>query len=91
MKPWSGYSMLKRTDRVVKIAIAERSIPYLGAYAYPSEESRMHDLITRRVKQTLVQALGLDVNPDEIDDDEPLFGEGLGGRLHRLIGNRLCP
>ncbi len=34
--------------------------------------------ITRRVKQTLAQALGLDVNPDEIDDDEPLFGEGLG-------------
>ena len=41
----------------------------------------MHDTITpitRRVKQALVQALGLDVNPDEIDDNEPLFGEGLG-------------
>lgn len=41
----------------------------------------MHDPITpitRRVKQTLVQALGLDVNPDEIDDNEALFGEGLG-------------
>ena len=34
--------------------------------------------ITRRVKQTLVQALELDIDPDEIDDDEPLFGEGLG-------------
>ena len=41
----------------------------------------MHDPITpvtRRVKQALVQALGLDINPDEIDDNEPLFGEGLG-------------
>ena len=34
--------------------------------------------ITRRVKQTLVQALELDIDPAEIDDDEPLFGEGLG-------------
>ena len=34
--------------------------------------------ITRRVKQTLVQALELDIDPDEIDDDEPLFGEGFG-------------
>ena len=41
----------------------------------------MHDPITpitRRVKQVFVQALELDVDPDEIDDDEPLFGEGLG-------------
>ena len=34
--------------------------------------------ITRRVKQVFVQALELDIAPDEIDDDEPLFGEGLG-------------
>lgn len=34
--------------------------------------------ITRRVKQAFVQALELDVDPDEIDDDEPLFGAGLG-------------
>ena len=34
--------------------------------------------ITRRVKQVFVQALELDVYPDEIDDDEPLFGERLG-------------
>ena len=41
----------------------------------------MHDpttSITRRVKQVFVQALELDVDPSEIDDDEPLFGEGLG-------------
>ena len=41
----------------------------------------MHDPITpitRRVKQVFVQALELDIDPDEIDDDEPLFGEGLG-------------
>ena len=34
--------------------------------------------ITRRVKQVFTQALELDIEPDEIDDDEPLFGEGLG-------------
>ena len=34
--------------------------------------------ITRRVKQVFVEALELDIDPDEIDDDEPLFGEGLG-------------
>jgi len=34
--------------------------------------------ITRRVKQVFIQALELDIDPDEIDDDEPLFGEGLG-------------
>lgn len=33
--------------------------------------------ITRRVKQAFVQALELDVDPDEIDD-ESLFGAGLG-------------
>ena len=41
----------------------------------------MHDPTTsiiRRVKQVFVQALELDVDPDEIDDNEPLFGEGLG-------------
>ena len=34
--------------------------------------------ITRRVKQVFVEALELDIDPDEIDDDEPLFGEDLG-------------
>ncbi len=32
-----------------------------------------------KVKQTLVEELNLeDVSPEDIDDDSPLFGEGLG-------------
>ncbi|SMP46316.1 phosphopantetheine-binding protein [Desulfonatronum lacustre] len=32
-----------------------------------------------KVKQTLVEELNLeDVSPEDIDDDAPLFGEGLG-------------
>jgi len=38
----------------------------------------MSDLRTE-LKHKLVKTLDLqDVNPDDIDDDEPLFGEGLG-------------
>ena len=35
--------------------------------------------VTHRVKEALVQGLQLDVEPNEIPDDEPLFGEGLAG------------
>ncbi|PWK08992.1 phosphopantetheine-binding protein [Tumebacillus permanentifrigoris] len=31
-----------------------------------------------RVKQCIINRLGLDVSADEIEDDAPLFGEGLG-------------
>ena len=32
-----------------------------------------------KVKQTLIEELNMeDVSPEEIDDDAPLFGEGLG-------------
>ena len=34
--------------------------------------------IKRRVKQTVVKALQLSVNPEKIPDDEILFGGGLG-------------
>jgi acyl carrier protein len=34
--------------------------------------------ITQRVKEVVVQALKLNIDPDEIADDESLFGEGLG-------------
>ncbi len=30
----------------------------------------------KRVKRTIAATLGLDVDPEEIPDDEPLFGEG---------------
>ena len=33
--------------------------------------------IAQRVKQALVQGLQLKINPEDIADDEPLFGEGL--------------
>ena len=34
--------------------------------------------IPQRVRQTVVRALALDIEPDELDDDESLFGEGVG-------------
>ena len=34
--------------------------------------------IVSRVKQTIVRALELQVDPEDIADDEVLFGEGLG-------------
>ena len=37
----------------------------------------MRDDIAQRVKQALVQGLQLKINPEDIADDEPLFGEGL--------------
>ncbi len=35
------------------------------------------DDISLRVKQTIVRALQLDVEPERLPDDETLFGEGL--------------
>lgn len=37
----------------------------------------MRDDIAQRVKQALVQGLQLKINPEDIADDESLFGEGL--------------
>ena len=34
--------------------------------------------LTQRVKRIIVQALQLDIAPNEIDEDELLFGVGLG-------------
>lgn len=34
----------------------------------------MHDDIKLRVKETLIKRLNLDAQPDEIGDDDPLFG-----------------
>ena len=37
------------------------------------------DDLKRRVKEMIVERLGLEgLGPEEIDDDAPLFGEGLG-------------
>ncbi len=38
----------------------------------------MRDDIAQRVKKALVQGLQLKINPEDIADDESLFGEGLG-------------
>lgn len=37
----------------------------------------MSDLI-EEIKVKVIEALNLDVTPDEIDNDAPLFGDGLG-------------
>lgn len=42
--------------------------------------------IAHRAKQAIVQALELDIDPKEIDDDEPLFGEGLGADSIAALG-----
>jgi acyl carrier protein len=34
--------------------------------------------LNARIKQAIVSALRLPIQPDEIEDDAPLFGEGLG-------------
>jgi len=36
------------------------------------------DTVKPKLKAMIVNRLKLQVNPDEIDDDAPLFGEGLG-------------
>jgi len=37
----------------------------------------MEDLI-KELKQKIVENMKLEINPEEIDSDAPLFGEGLG-------------
>ena len=34
--------------------------------------------VTQRVKRTIVRSLGLEIAPEELADDEVLFGSGLG-------------
>ena len=38
----------------------------------------MDTTLHTRIKQAIVSALRLPISPDEIQDDAPLFGEGLG-------------
>ena len=40
--------------------------------------ARQEEPVTQRVKQTIVRALGLAVEPEELADHEVLFGSGLG-------------
>ncbi len=34
--------------------------------------------ILQRIKKLIVERLNLDISPDDIKDDEPLFADGLG-------------
>jgi acyl carrier protein len=43
-----------------------------------SDAPTADDGFIRQVAQLIVQALNLDMTPEEIDADEPLYGEGLG-------------
>ena len=38
----------------------------------------MSDALRTEIKQAIVRSLRLPMQPDEIGDDTPLFGEGLG-------------
>ena len=38
----------------------------------------MSDSLKTEIKQAIVRSLRLPIAPDEIQDDAPLFGEGLG-------------
>jgi acyl carrier protein len=42
-----------------------------------AEQARARAALNRRVKTLLVQSLDLDVSPEHIGDDQPLFGRGL--------------
>ncbi|MCX7655963.1 MAG: phosphopantetheine-binding protein [Treponemataceae bacterium] len=44
--------------------------------AYDLNQKR--DEVITRIKNVLIHRLNLDMNPEEIDDDSPLFGMGLG-------------
>jgi len=44
-----------------------------------NENTAANDLVLQReVAELIVQALNLDVSADEINPDEPLYGDGLG-------------
>ena len=41
--------------------------------------------IKKEVKSVIINSLELDIAPDEMDDNDPLFGEGLGGNSMALV------
>ncbi len=40
---------------------------------------------TEKVKRVIIDSLNLNITPDEIDDNDLLFGEGLGGNSMALM------
>lgn len=38
-----------------------------------------------KVKSVIIDSLELDIAPDEMDNNDPLFGEGLGGNSMALM------
>lgn len=41
--------------------------------------------INEKVKSVIIDSLELDIAPDEMDNNDPLFGEGLGGNSMALM------
>jgi acyl carrier protein len=52
----------------------------LTRFASPSEQNgvNVQDTLPDQVKIAIVRCLRMPIKPEEIDDDMPLFGEGLG-------------
>lgn len=42
-------------------------------------------MIKEKVKKVIIDSLGLDIAPDEMDNNDLLFGEGLGGNSMALM------
>lgn len=47
---------------------------------------QLRQAIAHRVKQTIIRSLGLEIAPEELADDEVLFGSGLGADSEATLG-----
>jgi acyl carrier protein len=50
----------------------------LLTYASVKEQAEKRRELTNRIKAIIVERLSLDIEPELITDDQPLFGRGLG-------------
>jgi acyl carrier protein len=50
----------------------------LLTYASVKEQAEKRRDLTNRIKAIIVERLSLDIEPELITDDQPLFGRGLG-------------
>lgn len=51
-----------------------------------SAAERVKHTIAHRVKRTIVRSLGMEIAPEELADDEVLFGSGLGADSEATLG-----
>ena len=42
------------------------------------EKAQRHQQLNNRIKQTIINRLNLELEPNDISNDQPLFGRGLG-------------